>query len=182
MSLAFTFSRSVFSRVWGLPHRTFSRESIMSIRTLAVVGKFVVLSMVVLAVAAANCRNAQAVPIFVPNGSLESPVLSEGGLNGSPSGWVIVAGSLNQQGAFNPTDAQFSGTTGGPAPSPAAGTNIGLINLTRSAVAGSDSSSFTSSASLTALEAGGTYLATVAFGRRATDLYPRFVSNRSAGE
>lgn len=85
--------------------------------------------------------------ITVPNHSFEANAGGDGGFVASADDWVIT-GSFDAAGSYNPVDAQFTGTTGGNIPSPGEGTDIHLSNLTRSGVAGSAFSVFTSAASL----------------------------------
>jgi len=129
-------------------------------------------TLVLVLVAAFGAPSTAAVVIAVPNGSFEASSLGDGGFDSAPIPDWVISGSFSAAGAFNPTDAQFSGTTGGSPPSPAEGTNIGLTNLSRSGVAGSGFSVFTSAASLATVQPMTIYELTVAVGRRSSSFVP----------
>lgn len=109
---------------------------------------------------------AQAAVITVPNFSFEENAGADGNFVTSANDWTI-AGTFGGAGSYNPVDAIFSGTTGGNIPSPGEGTDIHLSNLSRSGVAGSGFSTFTSAASLATITDGLQYTLTVAGGNRA---------------
>ena len=108
----------------------------------------------------------QAAPITVPNFSFEATAPNDGNFDSEPiPGWVVT-GDFSAAGAYNSTESQFSGSTGGPLPAPADGNNFGLANLSRTGSPGTDDAIFTSAASLATVEDHTLYTLTVAVGNR----------------
>jgi len=114
----------------------------------------------------ATPHESSATPIVVPNFSFEATAPNDGNFDAAPIPDWVITGDFSAAGAFNSTDSQFSGTTGGPLPSPGDANNFGLANLSRSTTAGSDFAVFTSAAPIATVQDNTQYSLTVAVGNR----------------
>ncbi|MEX2605940.1 MAG: PEP-CTERM sorting domain-containing protein [Kiritimatiellia bacterium] len=110
--------------------------------------------------------------ITVPNFSFEANAGADGNFVAAADDWIITGENFTAAGSYNPTDNEFTGTTGGNIPSPGEGTDIHLSNLTRSGVDGSAFTVFTSENSLASVIENYVYTLTVAGGNRKTDVEP----------
>jgi hypothetical protein len=147
----------------------FLGDIVMSFFLKNVAGRLVnvlFVSLVAVVCWATGAQTSLAVPVTVPNFSFEASVLGDGGFDPEPIADWTFTGTYAQAGAYNSTNGEFTGTTGGPLPAPASGNNFALTNLNRGALPGNEAVSITSAASLTTVLPLSTYTLTVAMGNR----------------
>lgn len=102
---------------------------------------------------------AGAAPISIPNFSFELPAQADGTFIASATNWVETGSGAHEAGAFNPTNASFTGATGSTLPGTAHGAQGAFLHA-----GGTAGVTLTTAASLGTIQANTTYTLTVALG------------------